>query len=257
MKNTLKAYFQKQNRTIDRLLNKPSSAFTADDFHKLRVEIKKEKALFKFVNWNTPEFRKTEVFRPNGILFKGAGKIRELQVEEDQLKKIGKGLLTNYRRQLRLKQVELRKQFFKETIPAVKKKLAISRTEALPYLEKSREEDMTRYNRKKQNKIEKLLKKKEIKTKSIHELRKQLKTLYYNRKIAGETEDLGKTKKLQELIGSWHDKSVLGKQLKKAKARGMLDMPEKKQLVRIRSQVISDKKKLRKKINENIAEKYA
>src|ERR1043166_9475588 len=88
MKNPAqKKYFKKRERSMLSLLKKTEKTFTVEDFHQLRVEIKKLKALFKLAGFCLNDFDRKKIFRPLKQLFRQAGKVRETQLEEAIIKK--------------------------------------------------------------------------------------------------------------------------------------------------------------------------
>lgn len=88
----LKIYFKKRADTLPVLLKRSSHTGSVSDIHNLRIEIKKLKAVWKFIGFNAKDFDAKDFFRSYGPAFKTAGKIRELQLEEEALKKIIKGI---------------------------------------------------------------------------------------------------------------------------------------------------------------------
>ena len=54
----LEKYYSKRIAAIDGILQKPPGKFTENDFHDLRVEIKKLRALIDLLNFCAPHFKK-------------------------------------------------------------------------------------------------------------------------------------------------------------------------------------------------------
>ena len=80
-------YLKKREDAINFLLEKPTRAYTIDTFHKLRVEINKLNAFFELINFYSKDFKRKKTFKPFKLIFRQAGKVRELQVEEAILRK--------------------------------------------------------------------------------------------------------------------------------------------------------------------------
>ncbi len=78
----LKKYLKKRKSAITVLLEKQPEFFTSDTFHTLRLEIKKLNALFDLVAFCSKGFQQKKTLKPFKLIFRQAGKIREIQVEE-------------------------------------------------------------------------------------------------------------------------------------------------------------------------------
>ncbi len=75
-------YLKKIRKNIISLLKKSPVKFDDEDYHKLRVEIKKLKALAGFIEFSNKKFSKKKTLKPFKKVYKQAGKIRELQLED-------------------------------------------------------------------------------------------------------------------------------------------------------------------------------
>src|SRR4051812_14325383 len=108
----LRKYFKKHSDTIHVLLKKSPNLYSEEDFHKLRVEIKKVHALFSMLDKCSPGFEKKKLFKSYKKIFTNAGKIRELQLTMNILGEIDKkSLLKNYFRSLNM-QIRAQKREF-------------------------------------------------------------------------------------------------------------------------------------------------
>ena len=89
MKTTakLRKYYLQQVDSIEVLLRKPGQDFTPEDFHVLRLCIKKIKAVLSFLRYYNPDFNKEKYFKPYKELFSLAGEVREIHIQQSQLKK--------------------------------------------------------------------------------------------------------------------------------------------------------------------------
>ena len=79
-------YLKKVRKNITALLKKSPVIFKDEDYHKLRVEIKKLKALAGFIQFSNKHFSQKKTLKPFLKVYKQAGKIRELQLEDAFLK---------------------------------------------------------------------------------------------------------------------------------------------------------------------------
>lgn len=84
-----------RKKTID-LLKKAPKKFKDEDYHKLRVEIKKLKSIAGFIGFSHKHFSKKNQLKPFLKVYKQAGKIRELQLEEAFLKKNNVQFIEHY-----------------------------------------------------------------------------------------------------------------------------------------------------------------
>ncbi|HSF89499.1 MAG TPA: hypothetical protein VLA46_08790, partial [Saprospiraceae bacterium] len=87
MKTTakLRKYYLSQIDSIEAILRKPGHAFTPEDFHMLRLSIKKIKAVLSFLSYYNSDFNKEKYYKPFKILFSHAGEVREIQIQQSQL----------------------------------------------------------------------------------------------------------------------------------------------------------------------------
>ena len=89
-------YLKKIRKNITTLLKKSPEKFEDEDYHKLRVEIKKLKALAGFVEFSNQKFSKKKQLKPFSKIYKYAGKVRELQLEVSFLQKNNAQFIEQY-----------------------------------------------------------------------------------------------------------------------------------------------------------------
>jgi len=262
VKSELKNNFIARTNAIDELLEKPVQKFTAEDFHSLRVEIKKLKAQFKLVNFCSNKFEWKKYFQSFQFVFQQAGKVRELQVEAAALKKyaIYKGLKTYIEN---LKKVRQKEMFV--FLLMINKNLKIwlkkSKKMVLSLIETINKKDSKKYLNKKRKKIENLINGKQLKIKNAHELRKQIKELYYNIKSLNfpkQIKLLKETEDFQNILGKWHDCEVIKQHLSEAmEDKTAMGPSEIKQLKKVKVKLSADCEILYKKINTAIYKEQA
>ena len=103
---SLKKYLGKRERAIAALLKEDVRSCDPLAVHAIRVEIKKMSAFFHLMNYAVREFKRKKTFKPLKVIFRQAGKLRELQVEEAMLKKYAiKSLPNDYRKGLKEKEI--------------------------------------------------------------------------------------------------------------------------------------------------------
>lgn len=262
VKSELKNNFIARTYAIDALLEKPVQKFTVEDFHKLRVEIKKLKAQFKLVNFCSKKFEWKKHFKPFQSIFQQAGKVRELQVEAAALKKyaIYKGLKTYIENLKKVRQKEIF-VFLLMINKDLKSRLKKSKKMVLSLIETINKNDAEKYLNKKRKQIESLISAKQLKIKNAHELRKQIKEFYYNIKSLNFPKQIKlvkETEAFQNILGKWHDCEVIKEHLNEAmEDKTAMGPSEIKQIKSIKVKLSADCEILFKKINTAIYKERA
>jgi CHAD domain-containing protein len=249
----LRKYLKKRENAINLILEKRQQCYTAETFHKLRVEIKKLDALFHLINYCSKEFKANKTFKPFKLIFRQAGKVRELQIEQSILKKhFSFNLVNDYRNHLKKLCIKEQNCFFTiindPFVKGLKKKYRI----ITPLLTKLNSKKTTNYMLTKKAAIEKMLHQNTLKTKQVHSLRKELKEYQYNQKsLILERQDKPIPTKVvfPELLGKWHDYQVIIKNLKKAVDSGEINSTESSQLENIKATLIFKRQIVFNKIN--------
>ncbi len=253
---SLKKYLEKQGDEIDTLLKKPKEAYTPETFHKLRVEIKKLNACFELINFCSKDFKRKNTFKPFKLIFRQAGRIRELQIEEATLKKY---FLTNMLKGYRnnLKQVRLKEK--EKYFSIVNKKFAAQLKKTIykmePFIMQVDKRKVNSYTKEKRKIIEKIIQQKTLKTPQLHLLRKELKKFNFNQRSLGlkkANETLPKKDVLPELLGKWHDCQVIIEHLKKAMETAEMNPKERSQLEKVKTKISSESDEFLNKINATI-----
>ena len=127
-KKKLKKYFKSHTSEIDALLKKPDKDFSKEDFHRLRVEIKKIRALTAMLKPAAKKFKQKKALKPLKKIFQQAGKVREIQLEEALLhQRDPKHRLKTYTRNLRAQELKEKKKF-----AAIHQAVEIQRTKSCP-----------------------------------------------------------------------------------------------------------------------------
>jgi CHAD domain-containing protein len=252
----LKKYFKERERNIDLSLKKLRRSFAPQNFHQLRVEIKKIKALHKLISSFAKKFDRDSSFQPYRTIFKAAGKVRELQLHESFLKKnSAPDHLQHYREHLKELKLGEQAKFCQKINKGSLKDLQNSSATIFSSLKKAKKDSLRDYIGKNHKKIKELLCKDRLITDEVHQLRKRLKSLYYVLKIhdsKGLRKELQPMEKLSDTIGKWHDKLVIGQHLQKAMRSAGVNAGDKKTLYRLRMAVSGDRKELFQKINREV-----
>lgn len=258
VKSALENFFLKRTNTIDTLLEKSAQKFTVEDFHQIRVEIKKLNALFKLINFCLKKFEKKKQFRSFRSIFKQAGKVRELQLEEAALKKYAHfSGLKKYILNLKKVQQKEKKNFFLLINKDLKTKLKKSNKNIPSLIEKKiNKKDAKSYLDNRRERIERLTTVKYLKLEKVHELRKLIKEFYYNSKSLNLSKEIKlqkETDALQNLLGKWHDCQVIEEHLNEVvRSKTAMKPLEIKELKKAKNKLSSDGEILLKKINTAI-----
>lgn len=206
---TLIKYLSKREKMILRVLATPRSRYTKLTFHNLRIELKKLNALFEILGYCSPEFKRKGYFKPFKILFKQAGKVRELQITEALLNQhVAEDSLTQFGQYITMQMQKAEDVFFSLTTKSKRAKLKKQLQKTEPFTLQAKRKKILNYLEKERKKIENLMTAENIPTELVHTLRKRIKTYNYNRRIL-EKSDLSKkifsTDHLSDLLGQWHD----------------------------------------------------
>ena len=236
---TLTKYLKNRIDVIDSLLRKSRDKYTPNTFHKLRVEIKKLNSGFDLINFCSTTFKRKATYKPYKIIFSKAGKVRELQIEDEMLNNyFGNKIIKNYRKSLKKLRLKAENDFFSLVNKKLMDQLNKKHHSIIPHLREIDSKKTAIYLEKKENQIKELLHREIIQTEQIHQLRKELKVLNYNKAITSKekhsTQDV-----LPEILGKWHDCQVIIKHLEKALHQEKLSPAEAEQLKIIHSKIVN------------------
>ena len=262
VKSALKKSFIKRTQAIELILKKPAAKFKMEDFHQLRVEIKKIKAQFNLLNYCTSDFERKKYLKSYNSIFKQAGKVRELQLEEEALKKYAlyQGL-KRYITNLKIIGKEEKKIFFLNIDKKLFSKFIKTNKKVSAFIKEVKKKNVNRFMNKKRKKIQMLLNIKHLKLSQVHKLRKLVKEYYHDWQslnLPGQQKMMNEVDDFQDLLGKWHDRIIIKEHLKKA----MKDMDkiapfETRQLNEIITKLSSECNELFRKINTGIHKKKA
>ncbi|MBK9333233.1 MAG: CHAD domain-containing protein [Ignavibacteria bacterium] len=248
----IKKYLQNRKLAIEFILEKPRSKFSANTFHKLRVEIKKLNALIDLLNACSENFNRKKTFKPFKKIFRQAGVVRELQLEETLLKKLNLiSLLSEYMISLRKHRLTEQRFFFSMIDLKLNDRLKNKYKEIEPLLSSVNKLNTENYLNDKTNSIKKIINRSDLKAEQIHELRKLLKPVNYIRKClyADKLNYPGShNNKLSGLLGKWHDLQVMVRHLDNAVVKGKINKVEIDLLSNINAKLASDRDNIFEKI---------
>lgn len=243
MKTTakLRKYYLHQVDSIETILRKSGQEFTDEDFHMLRLCIKKIKAVLSFLSFYDPDFSKEKYFKPYQNLFSHAGEVREIQIQQSQLKNYTSNpLLAKYFDEL---SKDLRDHYtaFAELVDRkLRKKIKSNAKKVESFFQKAAKQLMTQYLLEEQSSIQLLMKADKLAKKDVHDLRKQIKDIFYLQKIFQPKDNrLVVADEFQEMLGQWHDNRVLAKDILKGAQNHNLHPDEVKALMALRKKILA------------------
>ena len=247
------SYLKKREKAIGELLKSKKKKHEPENFHQLRLEIKKTRAALTLLSSCASSIDFKKKMSPYRSLFKQAGKIRELQLHKTYLHKhSGPEDMPVYNRALEKQTSEEIKRF-----AALKKQKEIrsialnSETLRLSPLNIN-ENTLENTLEQEQENIVKLLAKAKLKVPQVHDLRKRIKSFHFlSTLIPLKTKKLKGLDEFQELLGKWHDYEVFGEELQKADKLQSIPIEEKKKIRKLKPRVFQKREVLFKKIDKS------
>jgi len=223
----LQAYYDRQLDDVFSCLEVIPGNFRVRDIHKMRVRIKRLRAVFRLLEYCNPEeFSAKDLYRPYKAVFKGVGKVREKQINAGLFREypLAGTLRRSYYRYINIMMLQwspildaIIQSFDYDAIEDASRKIE-------SYLSGCDEPELTRFAGEFINseilRINKLLKEDDD-LHYIHEVRiilkniKPLLGLIRTRRHSDLTgEHYDRIVKTEKLIGSWHDRHVFSQSLK-------------------------------------------
>jgi len=249
---TLNKYIRKREKAIELLLQKTKRSNPPAFYHKLRVEIKKLNAVLDLAESGSPDFDRKKTFKPFKLIFKQAGKVRELQVEENILKKyFAKTGFKNYRNKLHKLILKEQQNFFSLINNSLVSRQRKAFKKIRPQIKNINEKKVNKYLEKKRKKTGKIISQKKLHLSELHQLRKLLKIYFYNLRSSGhniQKDILASKEVLLHRLGKWHDYQVTLNHLKNAGKSSVTSLKERIQLKKTMAKISFDKKQAFKKI---------
>lgn len=252
----LKTYINNRKNAVKIILEKAPESYTVETFHELRVEIKKMKALLELTAFCNRKFKPKKTFKPFKIIFKVAGKIRELQLEQSILEEQPNfHLLNKYPRRLKKLENKKIKNFFAIANKRLTQKLRGRYLKIRGLLTKTSKKKINQYRNKTRQEIKKIICKSTFKKKQIHNFRKRLKIYQYNEKIGNPNVQnilIPDKNKLSDMLGEWHDYEIVVLHLKKIISLYKTNSNERKNLISIKVSTTAKRELLFHKINATL-----
>jgi CHAD domain-containing protein len=247
-------YLKKVRKKTTDLLKKNPKKFEDEDYHKLRVEIKKLKALATFIEFSHKHFSKKNQLKPFSKVYKQAGKVRELQLEEAFLKKNNVQFIDHYLDEMTRRIKKEKKKFASLISKKTRSKTKKSISEIERTLARTDDTDVIKFMNNERSKIALLTQNLPLHPQDAHKLRKILKEDFYTRKrIYTRSEKIKAEDDLLELLGKWHDCVVLNEQIGRSILRATIKPVELAELLKINASVSSESENLFSQINTKLS----
>jgi CHAD domain-containing protein len=136
--NRANTFFKKQIHLLLSILKKKESSFSENDFHSIRIAIKRIKALFALVEKSNSSFHQKKYFAPFKLVFEQAGQIRDKEVIQSILHAHPyNASIENFEFDLQRHIIKEKKQFFKMTTSTLWKDIRHSQVKASRFLDKN------------------------------------------------------------------------------------------------------------------------
>jgi CHAD domain-containing protein len=249
----IRSYLLKREQSINGLLVAKKKATEPENFHQLRLEIKKTRAALALLSSCSSSIDLKKKMSPYRSLFKQAGKIRELQLHKTYLHKhSGAEEMPVYSKSLEKQtSVEIKRFSILKSKKEIKSLSYTSNTLRLSPLNIN-QNTLEHSLEKEQESIVKLLAKERLKVPQVHDLRKRIKSFHFlSTLIPIKNKKLKHLDEFQELLGKWHDYEVFGEELQKADKLQNIPLEEKKKIRKLKPKVFQKREVLFKKIDKS------
>jgi CHAD domain-containing protein len=213
----IKEYTRNRFDSLGKVLGK-KKGYVIEDFHDIRVEIKKLNAVSGILKFCFRPFKRRKFIDPYKKLFSCAGKIREAQLESELFEELQ--LTASLGSYLKNKNAQLEKDVsqFEKMAKAIRKRMDKNLQTLEPCFNKINREKIYSFVINLSNQVNFIIGDVEWTDEEVHELRKKLKELLYTINIfqisGAESKSIDA---LQDMIGKWHDKVVIANQLSNKK----------------------------------------
>ncbi len=250
----LSKYYKDLSKKINKRLIKSAAKYDEEDYHKLRVSIKKLRALLLVAEFCNKDFKSKKYLKQAEKVYNQSGVIREFQLEQSFLKKNKHYFVHHYLADLEQKIKKEKQKFAALLNTDLKRKLKKSLKEIYFFIKNISEEEVKTFMIKQSEELNNLTQQKFLNTKQVHELRKKIKVDFYARKALNlkGLNNFDAENNFQELLGQWHDCRTMSNHLEKNIVKEMIDQKELKQLLEIDKEILYESENLFVQINTSI-----
>jgi CHAD domain-containing protein len=212
----LKAYANKQFKSLAEDLESYRHLQDPEVLHKIRVEIKKIKVVLNLINYALKKFKGHQHFIPFRAIFRKAGAIRQPEVLYKLLLLYQVSGIMDRQIPRSAKLDKLSKAFQKE-VPLSIEAVKTQKKKIKKYFNQVLKDDARKYVKKKRRELERLLFPTFNKA-GLHKARKICKEVVYLHWVDNLPKPDPFFNEVENMIGQWHDKQVLLPIVKKNKA---------------------------------------
>jgi CHAD domain-containing protein len=252
-RTSLRRQLDKRLSRIAAMLQSASQGFDRAAYHRLRVEIKKARALFDLMDACSEKFHKKQGYAPLKTVFGLAGGVRDLHVSGDFLKKYRiRDASGELEKEYSVKRIVAAHRFRAALTARLFENIARLRRQALKRAASVKDASVKRYFEKTEKRICRRLQARSITEEGLHKFRQQLKHYYYNRKAMGygKKASLKSMDEFQLLLGRWHDCVMADDFLSGVSRPGRLPAAERRRLERALKGIRNRRKELLAEIGE-------
>jgi CHAD domain-containing protein len=209
----LRKFGDNRFKSLADLLEKYETNPDKDILHRVRLELKKIRALYNLIDYCSKNFNAAEKFIPLKKIFNDAGKIRDIDIANK--------LFLEYHIKFIHHETDIVMQAklisnFRKNIPHYKKSIAKNQKSSEKYFEKMNADCFKKYIDIQNDKLQKQIYPK-LNESGLHKVRKKIKEIIYLSSISirNSKDMISFYDNIQDVIGIWHDKKVLLELLKK------------------------------------------
>lgn len=235
----VKKYYTKQKKRLLSLLKKNPGDYQEEDFHTIRVAIKKVKAVFSMLGKIDPAFKRKKYFQPFSMIFEQAGAVRDRMVLHQMLEAYHSNPSSHHFRTELQSHIDKEKhEFFKLLNKDLLKKFHRKDAKVKKALDRIDYSSTLKYVDKKAKAIRSILQTSQLLPIVVHDLRKRIKDLYYLQKmLEPKVQEVFPTDKFQDELGQWHDGRLLALSMAEFKNNGILSGKEKQAVSELQSKI--------------------
>ncbi len=245
IQKSLKKHFKSSAGKIAEVLKIPTEEVLPNDIHKLRVGIKKIRALLSVRTSTNKKSIPKKHLKAIKNLYSKAGELRELQLRLHKIQAFNvKKQLSEYVFYLSMR-IYHEKQLYKKEKKSLEANILDSLQSLLDPVLEIRKKEVRKFEEKGKKQIKEISRQKNVPADQLHHLRKQLKKQLFLDEALGKnvTKETG-NEKLSDALGQWHDYLVLATEINKDLKIVKLPQKEKKLLEKLSVNYLTKAKKL-------------
>lgn len=203
----LKSYAEKRFHKLADSLESYRQVEDPEVLHLIRLELKKIKSILNLLQYGVRNFNGHKHYVPFRTIFRRAGEIRQPEVIyklllQYQVEGITDSQIPN------TQQVERLTKEFRTEVPAFLEMVSTEKKKLTKHIRKLSKKEAKKYLIKKRKELSRLLFP-HFKTATLHKTRKNIKEIIFLQWADTSRKTIAFFKKIEKVIGQWHDKQVL------------------------------------------------